>query len=296
MKKFIPEAALLLVTLIWGGTFVIIKNAFEDISAMLFLTIRFGVAALLLLIFFRKVVLKLGKPIIIAGLLLGSVYFISYATQSVGLLFTSATKSAFITGTFVIFTPIFQLIIIKKAPRKGTILGIILVLFGLLLLSGKGDSLTEVFAELGGGFNIGDILTLFCAMAYGLYIVFLDRESKKFDFMPLVFLQILFTAIASFLFTIFFSATGIEEIKFSLSGGVITAVLYTSLLATIITTTLQTKYQKELTPSKAGVILSFEPIFAAVSAYILLGETLTIFGIAGGIFIFGGLLCTELIE
>src|SRR5674476_1562787 len=160
------ESALLFTTVIWGGTFAIIKSALGSISPMMFLTFRFSIATIIFLPFVFSRLKKLDKESIRQGLILGFLYFGGFASQTLGLNYTSATKSAFITGTFVIFTPIFQIVIEKKLPTKGNIIGIILVASGLIFLSSRGTNFLDIIHELGTNFNIGDYLTLVCAVFY----------------------------------------------------------------------------------------------------------------------------------
>jgi len=123
MKKYNGEAALLFNTLIWGGTFALIKNALSDVSTMLFLGLRFGIASLIFLPFVYKYLVKTNLKTILAGSVLGLFYFSGFAAQTFGLNLTTATKSGFITGTFVVFIPILQLIIEKRKPKWFNILG-----------------------------------------------------------------------------------------------------------------------------------------------------------------------------
>ncbi|HKI77726.1 MAG TPA: DMT family transporter [Ignavibacteriaceae bacterium] len=294
MKKYAGDGALLLTTLLWGVTFVVIKSSLENVSPLLFVSLRFSLAALIILPFIFGVIKISTRQAIIGGVILGLLNFAGFATQTIGLNFTSATKSGFITGTFVVFTPIFQFIIEKRIPRKENILGIFLVLLGLMLLSSKGTSVLDIFSELGGNFNIGDLFTLFCAISFALYIVYLDMVSHKFDYKLLVFVQITVTAILGWIFTFGLSVSGFESFRFSLNNQVIFAVIYTALFATVIATSLQTKFQKFVTPTKAAIIFSLEPIFAAFFAFVIIGERISYFGFIGGIFIFTGLLVSEL--
>jgi drug/metabolite transporter (DMT)-like permease len=164
------------------------------------------------------------------------------------------------------------------------------------LLSSKGNSLLDIFTEIGSGFNIGDFFTLLCAVFYAMYLVYLDIISKKYDYMLLVFLQISSTAVLGIISAVVLHLSGLENIKFIFGGNLIFAFLYTSILATVLSTTLQTKYQKVLTPTKAGIIFSFEPIFSAVIAYYFINEKVSRFSLIGGILIFTGLLVTELFD
>ncbi len=296
MKKYFPVIILLFVTLIWGATFVIVKSALKDISPLFFISVRFLVATVILLPFALKIFKLFNKQVLLEGTLLGLIYFAGFATQTMGLKYTTATKSAFITGTFVIFTPFFQFFFEKRPPKKEVVLGILLSITGLIFLTSKGNSLLGVFSEISGNFGIGDMLTILCAVFFALYIVYLDIVSKRNDYKPLVFLQIAITGVCGLLFSFLFNRLKIESMQFTFSNSLLFAVLYTAILATVLTTTLQTKYQKFVTPSVAGIVLSFEPIFAALCAFFVLNEKISNFGLIGCIFIFAGLLVSEMLN
>ena len=296
MKRYFPVLILLFVTLIWGATFVIVKSALRDISPLFFISVRFLTATIILLPFVFKIYKSFNKQVFKEGILLGLIYFAGFTAQTMGLKYTTATKSAFITGTFVIFTPFFQIFFEKKAPRKEVVIGIFLCIIGLIFLTSKGNSLLGVFSEISESFGIGDWLTLLCAVFFALYIVYLDIVSKRNDYKPLVFLQIGITGIFGLLFSFLLTGLKIEAMDFNFSNSLLFAVLYTSILATVLTTTLQTKYQKFVTPSVAGIILSFEPIFAALCAFFVLNEKISNFGLIGCALIFTGLLVSEMLN
>jgi len=295
MKKYIGEGALLLTTLLWSATFVIVKESLSSVSPVVFVSLRFSLAAIILSPFIIKVFKKIDKELLIRGLFLSVFFFAGFATQTIGLKYTTATKSGFITGTFILFTPLFQYLIEKKLPKKENIYGVILIITGLIFLSSKGNTFFNIFTELGGGFNLGDFFTLLCAISFALYLVYLDVVTRKYDYMPLVYMQILFTAVMGMLCAIFLSLIGFEEIKFSFNNQIFFALIYTSIFATIITTFLQTKYQKTVTPTKAGIIFSFEPPLAAIFAFFILDERISSFGYIGCALIFTGLLVTEIL-
>ncbi|HPI37815.1 MAG TPA: DMT family transporter [Ignavibacteriaceae bacterium] len=293
--KLIAEGALLLNALIWGGTFVIVKSALTDSSPMMFVAVRFTISTLILLPFAYKSLSGLSKRSVMDGFNLGVLLLVGFVLQTIGLKYTTAIKSAFITGTFVVFTPIFQTIIEKKFPSLANIAGILFVIVGIIFLSSGEDSVFEIFFEIGASFNFGDFLTLLCAVFYALYIVYLDIISRRNEFKYLAFSQIAVTAVLGFAAAFTFSAFELEGIQFQLTDNLILALAYTSILATVITLLLQTRYQKEVTPTRAGLIFSMEPIFAAVFAYIVLTEVLSYLGIIGCIFIFTGVLISELL-
>ena len=271
-----------------------IKSALAFISPMMFVSIRFVLASILLLPFTYSLFKTISKKQLGEGFLLGVFLYIGFAVQTIGLQYTTATKSAFITGTFVLFTPILQMIIEKRIPTFGNILGVLLVTVGIIFLSSKENSLFSIFSELSEGFNFGDFLTLICAIFYAVYIVYLDKISPNHDHKFLTFAQIAVTGILSVLSVILFSFTNIEQIHIVLNKEVILAILYTTLFATILTTTLQTKFQRAVTPTRASIIFSMEPLFASVTAYFFINEKLSNFGIAGAAFIFLGILTSEL--
>jgi len=271
-----------------------IKSVLAFISPMMFVSIRFFVASVLLLPFVYPLFKSISKKQLSEGFILGVFLYIGFAVQTIGLQYTTATKSAFITGTFVLFTPILQTIIEKRIPTLGNILGVLLVTVGIIFLSSKENSLFSIFSELGEGFNVGDFLTLICAIFYAVYIVYLDKISANHNHRFLTFAQISVTGLLSILSVIVFSLLKIEPIKIEMNNEVVIAILYTTLFATILTTSMQTKFQQAVTPTRASIIFSMEPIFAALTAYFFINEKLSNFGIAGAAFIFIGILTSEL--
>jgi drug/metabolite transporter (DMT)-like permease len=294
MKKYTGEGALLLNTLIWGGTFALIKNAFNDISPLLFLGIRFSLATLILLPFVFSRLKITNRKTIFAGIILGLFYFSGFATQSLGLNITTATKSGFITGTFVIFIPILQLIIERRKPKWYNLVSVFLVLIGLIMLSSKGDNVFDFIKQLGADFNFGDLLTLVCALLFAFQVVYVDVYTKKYDYLPMVFVQLLIAGLGGFIFSFIFSVSGLETVRFVVNLNVISSILFTAIFASILATVIQLKYQKIVTPTKAGIIFSIEPIFAAIFAYFLLSEKISNFGLVGCVLIFFGLIVSEI--
>ena len=294
MKKYTGEIALLFNTLIWGGTFALIKNTFSDISPSLFLGLRFTIAALIFLPFVYASLKKTNKQTLIAGAVLGFFYFTGFASQTLGLNLTTATKSGFITGTFVVFIPIIQLIIEKRKPKWFNILSVFLVLIGLIILSSKGENAIDFIKQLGSDFNLGDLLTLLCAILFAFQVVYVDIFTKKYEYLPMVFVQLIITGIGGFILSFIFSITSLETVKFTFNTNVVTAILYTAIFASIIATVIQLKFQKFVSPTKAGIIFSIEPIFAAVFAYFLLSEKISNFGLIGCVLIFIGLMVSEI--
>ena len=229
--KFIGEAALLLMTIIWGGTFVIVKESLDDISTLLFVGLRFGIAAVVLFIVLYLKKIKIDKKIILPGALLGGWLFLGFLTQTAGLKFTSASKSGFLTGSLVVMIPLFQTIIEKKYQRKGHLSERLLCFLELCFYQAEEILFPTFFNNLGNNFNIGDWLTLMCAAFFALHIVFMDIISPKYEFWNLLFFQLVTVAILNLFFSVVFSFSLIEPFRFSLSKNLLIGILYTALLS-----------------------------------------------------------------
>jgi drug/metabolite transporter (DMT)-like permease len=278
-KRYTAELILFAATFIWGGTFVIVKLGLEDISPLLLTALRFSIAALLFSLIFPKQILKINRDVIYKGSILGFLLFIGFGTQTIGLKYTTASKSAFITGMFVIFTPLFQLLIEKRSPHRANLVGIVVVSVGLWLLT----------KPSGSGFNIGDVLTLSCAIVFGLYIVALDIISKRYDLFHLAFLQMVSCAAFSWI-----SVGILEKPLFMPTPNALWGLAYLTVLATVVTTYVQTRFQRDTTPTRAAIIFTVEPVWAAITAYLFLHEILGVAGILGGGLIIAGILISEL--
>jgi drug/metabolite transporter (DMT)-like permease len=295
-QKYLGEGALLLMTIIWGGTFVIVKESLADVSPLLFVGVRFGIAALIVTSYFIVKKINIEFQSLKPGIFLGILLFLGFFFQTTGLKITTATKSGFITGSLVVMVPLFQTIFERRLPSKGAQIGTVLVFIGLLFLSSSGTTLNEFITDLGTNFNTGDWLTLICAMFFALHVVFIDIISPKNKFIDLLLLQLVTVSILSFIVAGLFQVTSIEKIQFNITFDSLRGILYTSLLATLVNFSLQTKYQKVVSPTKAGIIYSFEPIFAALFAFFLLSEKITNFGLVGSALIFLGLITAEVFD
>lgn len=294
--KYFGESALLIMTIIWGGTFVIVKESLNDVSSMLFIALRFGIASSILFLILRAKNISFNKNSFLPGFILGVFLFGGFFFQTLGLKITSATKSGFITGILIVFIPFVQILIEKKYPSKGAWIGTFLVLLGIIFLSSSGKSMQDFFYQLGKGLNLGDLFTLICALLFAFQVVLIDVYSPKYEFWNLLLIQLSTVAVLSLIASFVFSGLNVESMNINLTKYLIFGILYTSLLATLINIGLQTKYQKMVSPTLAGIIYSFEPIFAAIFAFFLLDEKITNFGLVGSTLIFLGLIAAEVLD
>lgn len=273
------EWILLGTTLIWGSTFAAQKIGLDDIPPLKLNAIRFLAASVILgVIMFRRI-FPLDRPALVRGFVLGFLLFLGFAFQTYGLLMTTASKSSFITSMMVVFAPLLQFVIVRRPPTWGNAFGILVVCSGLWLLTSPGSA----------PLNTGDLLTLACAFVFGLYVVYLDIASRIVPPVRLTFVQLAVCTLLGW-----GSALAIGEGGMVFSQASVTAIAYLTLFATILTTLVQTRFQKDTTPTRAAIIFTIEPVFATGFAMLILGETIGPAGIAGGSLIIAGILVSEL--
>jgi drug/metabolite transporter (DMT)-like permease len=273
------ELALAGITVVWGTSFVIVKNALADISPVAFLALRFSLAALILGLVYRHAVGKKGWP---AGILAGSLLFGAYVCQTLGLELSSPSNSAFLTSLSIPMVPLANSLVYKSRPRPFEAAGILVASLGMLLMTFPSTA--------GGRFEIrkGDILTLACAVLFALHIVVVSHYAPLAGFKSLAVIQILVVALlASSSFWM------VRPVRFNPTLVVATAVLLTGLLATALAFTTMAWAQQYTTATRTALIFALEPVIAWVTSYILSGEAMGSRGKAGAGLILAGILLVE---
>lgn len=277
------ELALIGVTAIWGSTFVVVKNALDDVSTLLFLAMRFTLATAVLFILFRsQLTVNPGRMryTLTGGCLAGLCLVSAYWFQTFGLRFTTPSKSAFVTGLISVVVPILGSIVYRKAPQTTEVFGVAVATFGLALLT-----LPPGRLALGRG----DALTLGCTILFAAHILVLGRWSAKSAFALLSVTQIGVTALVAWLLC------GWAERPFvRWTPALVFAILVTALLATALAFTVQAWAQRHTTPTRAALIFALEPVSAAITSYFVAGETLTRRALTGAALILAGILLVEL--
>jgi len=283
-KQYRAELYMAAVTFIWGSTFVISKSLLDYTTPLAYTALRFFLSAAIVLILFYKRVSLIPVSTMLKGTVLGIFLFFGFALQTVGLQYTTASKSAFFTGMLVVLTPIVHFTVQhflnmeKKPLRTGNIIGVIFAAFGLFLLT----------SPEGSSFNYGDALTLGCAVLFALYIVYLDFASSEPDKLQLTYIQFLVCGILGLISAILF-----ENSHIVFSWQFISGLLYLTIFATIISMWVQNQFQGDTTPTRAALIFALEPVIAAVFAYYFRNEIIGIVGALGGAIILLGLLVSE---
>ncbi|WP_297073547.1 DMT family transporter [Thermococcus sp.] len=263
------ELVLLAITAMWGLTFPAMKVSLDYIPPILFLAYRFGIASLLMLTIFRSRVLR--RETLYEGFLLGLTLFFGHGFQIVGLKYTTASNSAFITSLYVVFTPFIAYFLLGERIKARDILSLGIALTGLYLISGAGRTV-----------SYGDFLTALCAVSFAFQIVLVQKFGEK-DYLSLAFWQIFWNFLFSLVFALLFEPKVFPREILPWLG-----LIYTAIFGTVIAFTLQVKYQKHTTAYKAALIYSMEPIFGSLSAFILLGERFTKRALAGAFLIMAG--------
>lgn len=275
------ELALAAVALIWGATFVLVKNALADISPALFLGLRFSLAAVALGFLYLAKRRRSGprRPIR-GGAITGCFLFIGYLLQTTGLRFTTPSKSAFITGFYIVLVPFFTAAVYWRVPEISEVAGVVAATAGLGLLT-----LNHLNFEVG----FGDLLTIGCAIAFAIHIIVLGHYSQRVDYEWLTLVQI-GTCAAIALSTFWW----MEAPVIRWSRSVWMALAVTALLATALAFSVQTWAQQFTTPTRTALIFSLEPVFAWVTSFLLANEVLSGRSLAGAALILAGILLVEL--
>lgn len=281
MKRWAPELALALVCLLWGSTFVVVKNALADISTVLFLALRFSAATLLLAAVYlaRGGSLK-GAGGLGAGLLTGAFLYGGYLFQTLGLHLTTPATSGFITGLYIPIVPLLSAVVYRRLPGRTEWTGIGLATIGMALMTLKSASL-----EMGKG----EFLTVCCAVVFAGHILLLSHFSKRMSTDWLTLQQIAVCA-AIALATFWW----VEPVSVQWSGAVVFALVLTSVLATALAFWMMTWAQARTSPTRAALIFSLEPVFAWLTSWLVEGEVLTVRAFAGAGCILAGILLVEL--
>ena len=283
-KRLTAELLLFATTFIWSSTFVALKWGLEELSPLWLMAWRFSVATaagVAVLLWQRD---RPTRAALRDGHLLGLLLFTGFALQTTGLRYTTASKSAFITGLMVVFTPLVQYLWERRPPTRANLIGVAIVIGGLWLL-------TDPLQSGPGGFNLGDAMTLLCAVAFAGYIVRLDQTSPRHPIMPFTIIQITSAALYSWAGALLLEAPTAPH-----SGTSLGVIIYLALAATLLTGYLMTRYQRDTTPTRAVIIYTVEPVWASLMAAALLGERLTAVAMAGGGLILAGVLVSQLAD
>jgi drug/metabolite transporter (DMT)-like permease len=265
---------LVLVALTWGVSFVVIKIALGAISPLLFLSVRFLLASLLVVGWWRGI----SRAELRGGLLLALLFWGGFVFQTVGLVWTTPARSAFITGLSTPLVPIVAFAAFRAVPRPAMVAGIVVAALGTGLLTDP----------RGAGLNRGDLLTVGCAVLFACQIVAAGHYARRLRPERLLVVELTATAVLSAL-----ALPVLETPRFVPGAGPLLALAFVSVTATL-TFWFQLRAQQQVSPAETALIFTLEPVFAALASFLMLGERLTPLQAAGGALILLGTALPEL--
>jgi drug/metabolite transporter (DMT)-like permease len=257
------DLLLVFVTMIWGGTFLVVKDTVKLSGPFTYLTLSYGIGTLVLTLIFRRRLKRITRAEVISGLIIGVFLFTGYALQTIGLQYTTVSKAGFITGLYVPLVPVFSFIFLRQKPALGAIVGVAFSLLGLALLS-----ITNSFNLV---FGLGEVLILGCAFAFALHIVCISKFAPRADAINLAIVQLALTSLLSFL------CMPLAHEAFTLPPLLVwAAVLFMGVVDVAFCLLMMNWVQQFVSGTRATLIYALEPMWAALFGYLLAGEVLSL--------------------
>ena len=282
------------VVFVWGATFVLIKGALGDISPLLFNLLRMLLATACLALVYRRHLRSLTRRAWVSGAVVGACLAIGYQFQTAGLALTTPSKSAFLTGMVVVIVPLLSTVPWLRlpgthSPRWNVAIGAVLAFAGIVLLTSPPAS-GGFFSYNFTAVNLGDVLSIFCALGFALHVLALSHTSPRIPFQQIAVLQVGFCAMFMAV-----STPMLERSWIHITPRLVFAIVLAAVLATAAAFTIQSWAQQYLPPTHTALILALEPVFAWMTAYVVLHERLGLRASVGAALILGAIGLTELI-
>jgi drug/metabolite transporter (DMT)-like permease len=279
-RKVKVNALLVLVTMIWGSTFLIVQHTLTLTGPFTFLALRFSIGAIVLGAIFHKRLARITSAEIIMGSIIGLFLFATYALQTTGLQYISSSKAGFISGLYVPLVAILAVPVLHQKPTLGSMLGVALSLTGIILIS-----LNKSFQFT---FGLGEMLVLGCAVTSALHIIFISKFSPRVDAINLALVQIAFTALLSFI------AMPIAREPFVMPPlPVWGSALFMGVAATAFALAVMNRAQQFVSSTQATLIYALELVWVGMLGYVA-GDQLSLYGWIGCGFILLGMVAGEL--
>lgn len=272
------DGLLIFISMIWGSTFLLVKNIIKFTGPFTYLALCFSIAAVVLSITFRKHLRAITRTELLTGALVGAILFSAYAMQTIGLQFTTVSKAGFITGLYVPLVPILSFILLRQRPALEAVVGILLSVIGLILLS--------VDNTFNLAFSLGELLVLGCAFGFALHIVSIGKFLPNADAINLAIIQISVTAVLSIIALPFMHEKALLLPPSPLVWG---GVLFMALMDTALTVTIMNWVQQYVSGTRAALIYALEPAWAGLFGF-LAGESLSLLALIGCICIFSAMI------
>ncbi|MDF2910507.1 MAG: hypothetical protein K0Q56_1388 [Sporolactobacillus laevolacticus] len=270
----LADLSLLFVAIVWGSSYLDTKVVLQDLSVFSFLFIRFAITVLVMLVFTWKILLRSSKQTWLSGIIFGLFLSAIFINETWGIKYTSAANSGFLISLFVVFTPLFEAVILKKKLRLGILAAVMISVIGTSLLSLKE----------GYHFNIGDLLILCAAALRGMQMTLTQKLSHaEMDSRALTTIQLSVVAIIMGMLSLFFRPSNESMLPADLNFWLLT--IYLSLFGTLLAFYIQLVMIRRTSPTRVGLLMGTEPVFSTIFAVFIGGEHLTWQGWLGGILI-----------
>ena len=288
-RNLLGQTLILLITVAWGSSFIILKHAIENSPALYIIGLRFSVSGICMAAIFFKKIATIDKTTLLCGLMLGITLTIAYMTQTLGLKYISAGKNAFLTSLYCVVIPFLQWAIFKDKPKSYNVISAFLCVTGFAFVAFSGTGETER-NEL-----LGSALTVVCAVFYAFQIIFSGKyQERGCDTLQLLIVQFLTVGVltlgVSFIFEL--PVYGIES--FAISKSLLLPLSYLTFVCTLLAQVGQMVGIKLTSPAQASLILAFEAVFGAIFSIISGDEILNGYLVAGFLIIFAGTMISEL--
>ena len=270
-KKAVSVGMLVAAGIVWGASFVIVKDAMDYISPLWQLALRLLIACILMLLIFHKRLTQIKRRAMFQGIWLGVLFFLALMFQNLGCKETTASKCSFLTVSYVAFVPILELLILKKRLTRRKLLSVVICLCGMALLT------------LNGSFSVekGDLLVIVCGLLYAFHILYIDYCSTTMEAVDMHLLQIITATVLSFLAAIIFEPIPVVTNVHCWMG-----LIYCGIFEIVLGFFFQLKGQQNTSPTLAGILVSMESVYGSIFAAIFLRESFTLRMIAGCLAIF----------
>jgi drug/metabolite transporter (DMT)-like permease len=285
-QRMRADAALVVCSLLWGTTFVIVKNSLAHVSVFLFLAVRFTLAALLMAAIRPRALLRLGREELRAGVALGFFMFLGYVFQTAGLQYTSPAKSGFVTGSSVVLVPILLGIFWGKRLTAWVYGGAMAASAGLYFLTVPVEGIAHL--------NRGDLLTFAAAGFYATHIILVGEYTREHGAAALSILQVAACAVLAWMGAAGAHVSGFEVARFTFGWQLLLGIAVCAVFATAAAFSIQLWAQQYTTSSHAAIIFTLEPVFAVITSYLVIGERLGARSMMGAAFVLAGILVAEL--
>lgn len=286
-SRFQAELALAFCTLLWGSTFVVVKNSLDHSSVFLFLALRFTLAGICMVVFRPQIFGALQREEIFAGVRLGFFMFCGYAFQTAGLRYTTASNSGFITGSSVVLVPLILALFWGKRATMWVYFGTLAAAAGLYFLTVPVAGIAHL--------NRGDVLTFFAAMSYAVHIILVGQYAREHSAAALSLLQVLACALFAWVTALGAHAIHWQALRFEPTAQLWVGIAVCAIFATAVAFSLQLWAQQYTSPTHAAILFTLEPVFAVATSYYVLGERLGWRAIGGAGFVLAGILVAELL-